>query len=107
MNKKYESVIYKITYPKGKIYIGSDRTNDINYFGSAYSELIAADYNEEERKIFTITREILWGPEQITLSELLEKENEYIKRNEANNPQKGYNLRPKLINNKEKIDLNE
>jgi hypothetical protein len=27
------SVIYKITYPNGKIYIGQDRTNSINYFG--------------------------------------------------------------------------
>ena len=35
-------VIYKITYPNGKIYIGQDRTDSINYFGSASNELIAA-----------------------------------------------------------------
>ena len=29
------NVIYRITYPNGKIYIGQDRTNSINYFGSA------------------------------------------------------------------------
>lgn len=28
-------VIYKITYPNGKIYIGKDLTDSINYFGSA------------------------------------------------------------------------
>ena len=27
------STIYRITYPNGKIYIGQDRTNSINYFG--------------------------------------------------------------------------
>jgi hypothetical protein len=34
-------VIDKITYPNGKIYVGQDRINSINYFGSASSELIA------------------------------------------------------------------
>jgi hypothetical protein len=33
-------VIYKITYPNGKIYIGQDLTDSINYFGSANSKLI-------------------------------------------------------------------
>lgn len=33
-------VIYKITYPNGKNYIGKDLTNSINYFGSASNELI-------------------------------------------------------------------
>jgi len=28
-------VVYKITYPNGKIYVGQDLTNSINYFGSA------------------------------------------------------------------------
>jgi hypothetical protein len=28
-------VIYKITYPNGKIYVGQDVTDSINYFGSA------------------------------------------------------------------------
>ena len=33
-------VIYKITYPNGKIYVGKDPTDSINYFGSADSGLI-------------------------------------------------------------------
>lgn len=28
-------VVYKITYPNNKIYIGKDLTDSINYFGSA------------------------------------------------------------------------
>jgi len=52
-------VIYKITYPNGKIYIGKDLTDSINYFGSADSELIAKDFTKEERSDFTIRKEIL------------------------------------------------
>jgi hypothetical protein len=52
-------VIYKITYPNGKIYIGKDLTDDINYFGSADSKLIAKEFTREQRRKFTITKEIL------------------------------------------------
>lgn len=38
-------VIYKITYPNGKIYIGKDLTNTLNYFGSACNQLIEKDVN--------------------------------------------------------------
>ena len=31
--------IYTITYPNGRIYVGKDLTDSINYFGSADSEL--------------------------------------------------------------------
>ena len=37
-------VIYKITYPNGKVYVGKDLTDSINYFGSAAHTLIAADF---------------------------------------------------------------
>jgi len=53
-------VIYKITYPNGKIYIGKDLTDSINYFGSANSRLIEKDFTREQRKDFTIRKEILW-----------------------------------------------
>jgi len=52
-------IIYKITYPNAKIYIGKDLTNSINYFGSANSEIIAKDFSIEERQSFTIKRETL------------------------------------------------
>jgi hypothetical protein len=35
------SVIYKMTYPNGKIDIGQDVTDSINHLGSASSALIA------------------------------------------------------------------
>ncbi len=48
------NVIFKITYPNGKIYVGQDRTDDINYFGSANRDLIARDFTREQRRDFTI-----------------------------------------------------
>jgi hypothetical protein len=33
-------VIYKITYPNGKIYVGMDLTDTINYLGSGDRSLI-------------------------------------------------------------------
>jgi hypothetical protein len=57
------SVIYKITYPNGKIYIGSDITDDINYFGSADGKIIEKDFTREQRKNFVIKKEILWESE--------------------------------------------
>ena len=70
-------VIYKITYPNGKIYIGKDLTDSINYFGSANSELIAKDFTREERRDFTIRKEILWESE--TAAKKANKEVELIK----------------------------
>jgi hypothetical protein len=46
-------VIYKITYPNGKIYVGQDVTDSINYFGSADTKLLAADFTPVMRKDFT------------------------------------------------------
>ena len=88
------NVIYRITYPNGKIYIGQDRTNSINYFGSASSELIAKDFTWEQRQSFTITRDILWESETATRSEVTKKEIAMIRHHESNHPDKGYNLTP-------------
>ena len=51
-------IVYKITYPNGKIYVGQDLTDSINYFGSASSVLIGKDFTREERRDFTIRKEI-------------------------------------------------
>ena len=88
-------VIYKITYPNNKIYIGKDLTDSINYFGSASSELIATDFTREERRVFTITKEILWESESASDKEVNQKEVEFIKKLDSNNPAIGYNQWPK------------
>lgn len=89
-------VIYKITYPNGKIYIGQDRTNTLNYFGSADSRLIERDFSPDERRDFTIRKEILWESDTATHSEVWEKEIELIRRYRSNEPQVGYNQVPKF-----------
>lgn len=54
-----KKVIYKITYPNGKIYIGKDLTDTITYFGSVNSKLVEKDFTREERRDFTVRKEIL------------------------------------------------
>lgn len=88
-------IIYKITYPNGKIYIGKDLTDNINYFGSANSKLIEQDFTREERRDFMIRKEIIWESEEATDNEVNKKEVEYIKMFESNNPDVGYNQWPK------------
>lgn len=88
-------VIYKITYPNGKIYIGKDLTDSINYFGSADSALIAEDFTREERRDFTIRREILWESETASEAEASRREVELIRAYRANNPAVGYNRWPR------------
>jgi len=79
-------VIYKITYPNGKIYIGQDLTDSINYFGSANSKLIEKDFTREQRRDFVIRKEILWESETASNQEVNAKEVEYILLFRANDP---------------------
>ena len=88
-------VIYKITYPNGKIYIGNDLTDSINYFGSANSKIIEKNFTREERIDFTIRKEILWESETAIDKEVNRKEVEYIKYYQSNDPNIGYNQWPK------------
>ena len=90
------NVIYKITYPNGKIYVGQDRTDSINYFGSADSDLIAKDFPLEQRRRFTITKEILWESETATKAEVARKEVEFINSLRSNDPSVGYDQWPKF-----------
>ena len=87
-------VIYKITYPNGKIYIGKDLTDSINYFGSANSELIAKDFSREERRDMIIRKEIIFESEDA--NEINKLESIMIIEHQANNPAIGYNQWPKF-----------
>jgi len=89
-------VIYKITYPNGKIYIGKDLTDSINYFGSADHALIARDFTREQRKDFTIRKEIIWESETAADAEVNQKEADYIRAFRSNDPDVGYNRWPKF-----------
>lgn len=90
--------IYKITYPNGKIYIGQDRTNDINYFGSAKSHLIEQDLHEDRNEL-CIRKEIIYETENNSIKDLNKKEFELIRFYKSNHPAIGYNQRPKHESN--------
>ncbi len=90
-------VIYKITYPNGKIYIGQDITDTIDYFGSPNSKLIAQDFTREQRRDFTIRKEILREfPDDTDNAEVSRHEIALILKYESNDPAKGYNRIPKF-----------
>jgi hypothetical protein len=89
-------VVYKITYPNGKIYVGKDLTGSINYFGSASDTAIAADFTPDQRRDFTIRKEILWESPNAPDAEVNRREVEFILRLRANDPAVGYNRWPKF-----------
>ncbi len=85
-----------ITYPNGKIYVGSDLTDSrLTYFGSPSKELLERDFDREALRDFTIRKRILWQSETATKSEVLRKEIEFILEHRSNDPRIGYNQRPK------------
>jgi hypothetical protein len=88
-------VIYKITWPNGKIYVGSDLTDSIRYFGSPDKRSIEADFpTREARRDITVRREILWESDSATDAEVRAKERELIVSLGANDPARGYNRNP-------------
>jgi hypothetical protein len=58
-------VVYKVTFPNGKIYVGSDMTDDICYFGSADGERVARDFTREQGRDFTVRKEIVWERDRV------------------------------------------
>lgn len=93
-------VIYKITYPNGKIYIGKDLTGTLNYFGSADSKLIESDFTPDQMRDFSVRKEILWESKLATDKEVSLKEVEYIHSFNSNDPAIGYNRWPKFKGSK-------
>jgi hypothetical protein len=89
-------VVYRITYPNGKIYIGKDLTGSANYFGSADSGLIEKDFTAEELRDFTIRKEVLWESERASDQEVNAKEVELIRALRSNDPEVGYNRWPRF-----------
>ncbi len=100
-------VIYKITYPNGKIYIGKDLTDTLNYFGSASSKFIEKDFTRVQRKDLTIRKEILFESDSLTDKDINKKKVELILKYKSNNPLIGYNQWPKFkeFDNLEESDL--
>ena len=90
-------LIYKVTYPNGKIYVGMDLTDTITYFGTPSPELVAADFTMEERRRLTVTKEILWESATASDAEVRRKEMKLILAHRPNDPAIGYNRTPKFV----------
>lgn len=89
--------VYQVTYPNGKIYVGSDMTGTLTYFGSPSERAkaaILADHTEC-RCDFTVRKQILWESETAGKTETLAMERKLIVETAAHNPAVGYNLTPK------------
>lgn len=85
-------VVYKLTFPNGKIYIGKDvgaGGHLLSYFGSWDSEIVQKDFTDGELRDFTIRKEIIF--ESLDKNEINRKEGELILSYRSNNPLIGYN----------------
>lgn len=89
---QFNYVVYKITFPNGKIYIGKDiggSGHSLRYFGSWSNELVSADFTKEQLSNLTLTKDILF--ESADKAEVSKKEHEIIKLYKSNDPDIGYN----------------
>lgn len=89
-------IVYKITYPNGKIYVGKDLAYNINYFGSASHAHVVKDFTLEEQLDFTVRKEVLWHSETATDREVNAVEIMFIRELQANDPSIGYNRWPRF-----------
>jgi hypothetical protein len=87
-------VIYRITYPNGKIYVGMDLTGTLLYFGSANSRLVEADFTAEQQRDFTVRKEVLWESDSASDAEVRRHEVNFIHTLRSNDPEVGYNRWP-------------
>ena len=84
--------IYKITYPDGKIYIGSDMTDSYNYCGSPRSKELM-EYLKSIKEDIDMHKQILkeYPKGTITKKELYAEEKSFIQKYQSTNPEIGYN----------------
>ncbi len=90
--RKLRYVVYKITFPNGKIYVGKDiggSGHSLRYFGSWNNELVEADFPSDQLRDFSLRKEILF--ESASKAEVTQKEGEFIRSLQSNDPAMGYN----------------
>lgn len=90
--RKLRYVVYKITFPNGKIYVGKDigePGHSLRYFGSWHNETVEADFSKSDLKDFTLRKEILFESEDKAI--VSAREGEFIRALRSNDPQFGYN----------------
>jgi hypothetical protein len=93
---RQRKLVFKVTFPNGKIFVAQDLTDTISFFGHIDPELIAKDLSREQRRDFRIRKEILWESETASDEEVNSVEQAYIRTLGANDPSMGYNQSPKF-----------
>jgi hypothetical protein len=94
---KFKYVVYKITFPNGKIYIGKDvggLGHSLRYFGSWNNEIVENDFDREAMRTFILQKEIIFETECKTECGI--KEFEFIRFYQSNDASIGYNRSPRL-----------
>ena len=70
----FNYVVYKLTFPNGKIYVGRDigaGGHSLRYFGSWFNANVEKDFTDVELRDFTIRKQIIFESEdkaEISLS---------------------------------------
>ena len=93
---KLAYVVYKLTFPNGKIYIGMDiggSGHSLRYFGSWNNDLVEMDFEPAALRDFTLRKEILF--ESTDKSEVRKAEIRLISQHNSNDPEIGYNRTPR------------
>lgn len=88
----FKYVVYKITFPNGKIYVGMDigePGHSLRYFGSWNRDLVAHDFTKEELSDFSLRKQILF--ESDDKSKVRKMESQFIRDLRSNDPVIGYN----------------
>ena len=92
--------VFKVTFPNKKIYIGSDtaknaREDFFKYFGtpSKGKASMLDDLGEylQGNEPYSLSKELLFVKENVTVGEVLSIEQQFISKYDAKNPNVGYN----------------
>ncbi len=89
-------VVYMLTFPNGKIYVGKDiggTGHSIRYFGSWSNQLVEADFSKDDLRDLTIRKQILF--ESNDKARVTSKEVEFIRALNSSDPSIGYNQWPR------------
>lgn len=89
---KLRYVVYKITFPNGKIYVGKDiggAGHSLRYFGSWDNATVEVDFSREELTTFVLRKDILF--ESGEKADVTRRESELIRELRSSDPSIGYN----------------
>lgn len=88
----FQYVVYKVTFPNGKIYVGKDeggQGHSLRYFGSWDNALVEKDFTKAELQDLTLRKQVLF--ESDDKLEIRKRESELIRMLNSNDPAIGYN----------------